>query len=159
VAAWLSAHPSHTPEGWPDATQPPAAATTAATAAAAAARRRLAPAGLGRAPSLRGCVVTLVVAVALGGGLVASTMPPRFQPDAAYRRDYQWMAPREWAAVGPGKAEHVGPDSTRRDLSALSALSAAFWDEVVRLLSPTLTLALTPALTLTLTPAPSQRQP
>ena len=44
VAAWLSANPSHTPEGWPDATQPPAAAAagTAAAAAAAATRRRLA---------------------------------------------------------------------------------------------------------------------
>ena len=74
VAAWLSAHPSHTPEGWPDATQPPADTPGTAAAAAATRRRqagRIIP-GLGRAPPLHCCAVALVVAVALGGGLASS---------------------------------------------------------------------------------------
>ena len=66
VAAWLSAHPSHTPQGWPDATQPPAAAAAATGEGARSRWRAPRVPGLADAPSVRGCVVALVVALALG---------------------------------------------------------------------------------------------
>ena len=101
VAAWLSANPSHTPEGWPDATQPPAAAAAAATRRWMALRMP----GLGRAPSLRGCLVVLVVATALGGGLATNLLPESLEDDAS-------SAPRPWPQAS--RLESDSLDGVRR---------------------------------------------